>query len=88
MPDGPRAELDRQHGERQARQALALGLVAVIGALLLAVLGWAGGAVAIALGAAARTKGAGRNATVAIVLGAVGLAAGLANALFGAYLFG
>jgi hypothetical protein len=88
MTDGTRSGDDSAHGERQARQALFLAVPAALGALLLAVLGWAGGAVAIALGVAARRKGAGRTATAAIVLGTVGVVAGLANALFGAYLFG
>lgn len=73
--------------DRLARQAASLGALAAIGALLLAVLGWAGGAVAMWMGVAARRRGAGRTAVVAITLGALGLVAGLGNALLGAYLF-
>ncbi|MEJ8277535.1 hypothetical protein [Pseudonocardia spirodelae] len=72
--------------ERLARQAAFLGALAAIGALVLAVLGWAGGAVATWMGVAARRRGAGRTAVVAIVLGVLGLVAGVANALLGAYL--
>ncbi|MYW72852.1 hypothetical protein GTW08_12010, partial [Pseudonocardia sp. SID8383] len=43
--------------DRLARQAAFLGALAAIGALLLAVLGWAGGAVAMWMGVTARRRG-------------------------------
>ncbi|MET0190189.1 MAG: hypothetical protein ABW212_14385 [Pseudonocardia sediminis] len=73
--------------ERQALTGVVVGAVAVLGAVVLAVLGWAGGAVAVILGQVARRRGAGSRATTAIVLGALAIVLGMANAVFGAYLF-
>lgn len=75
-----------EENARRARRALVLGVVAALGAPLLAVLGWACGAFALTLGITARGRGAGREAVVAIVLGGLGLVLGVANAVFGAYL--
>ncbi|RZT85979.1 hypothetical protein EV383_2867 [Pseudonocardia sediminis] len=73
--------------ERQALTGVVVGAVAIVGAVVLAVLGWAGGAVAVILGQVARRRGAGSRATTAVVLGAVAIVLGMANAVFGAYLF-
>lgn len=73
--------------DRQALTGVVIGAVAVVGAVLLAVLGWAGGAVAVILGQVARRRGGGGRATAAIALGAVAIVLGIANAVLGAYLY-
>lgn len=77
---------DDAGAERQALVGVVVGAVAAVGAVLLAVLGWAGGAVAVILGQAARRRGAGNRARVAVGLGALAIVLGLANAVLGAYL--
>ncbi len=72
--------------DRQARIGVVVGAVAIVGAVVLAVLGWAGGAVAVILGQVARRRGAGGRATAAMAIGAVAIVLGIANAAFGAYL--
>lgn len=73
--------------ERQALTGVVVGALAVLGAVALAVLGWAGGAVAVILGQVARRRGAGGRTSVAIGLGALAIVLGVANAVLGAYLF-